>query len=452
MHFGARRRVFIMHSEIVMRTGIVMICIMWVILNGNHIYAQSIAAAMGDNFSVVPSGAADVARNPALLAMEQRKMEFLGYAGFLLYSLHDPSLDAEIALPPLKVEKGPFVMYNPEKQMLEGGGAFFMKSGNIAFGVAIQGNVKKEHTSFDLNMSLPALSTEILFRNEETQNGSSTTGYTTFSYRVNNNLSLGLQYKLEYKAYLDESENTGFTNAAPSSWEYEMSTETSFISTGILGVLISIEPINVGLIFLSPDYSYKKNKYRNKKDDYDNPANSYSLSDSSPDQQVITNSMGMMLGIGVHVTSDLTLAGEFGFRMNGSYNETILIVNNKTYEEIDQKNSYDKLFLFSIGMKYVIDHGLTVACGSFGRSIVMENHYDGTSKNGRVEIKYMILGLRFGFDKRISSFVSLVIVGSIERTVIDVTAQTTENAMRMKFDEKNTENSFSASAAVRILL
>ncbi len=422
------------------------------VLNLQNLYSQSIAAAMGDNLSVVPSGAADMARNPALLAMEQRKMEFLGYAGFLLYSLQTPSLDAEIALPPLTVEKGPFEMYSPQKQALEGGGAFFMKSGNIAFGVAIKGNVKKENTSFDLNMSIPSLSTEILFRNEAKSYESNTMGYTTFSYRLNYNLSLGIQYKLEYKTVHEESENRGFNNAQPSSREYKMNTETSFISAGILGLLIGIEPINVGLIFLSPDYSYKKNKYENEKDDYDNPANSYSLSDSSPDQQVITNSMGMMLGIGIDVTRDFTLAGEFGFRMNGSYDETILAVDNKAYEEIDQTNSYHTLFLFSLGMKYIIDNTLAVASGVFGRFISIDKHYDGTSKSERVEIEYMLLGLRIGFEKRISSIVSLVIVGSVEQTVMNITAQTAEGSMRMKFDEKNTENSVSASAAVRILL
>lgn len=435
-----------------MKTWIYLLFFACAVFNAQSLYSQSIAAAMGDNLILVPSGAADVTRNPALLAWEQRGMEILGYAGFLLYSLQDPELDAEVALPPLTVERGPFEMYTPQKQALWGGGSFFLKSGKGAFGAAMQGNIKKERTSFDLNLSLPALSTSILFRNEEIRYESSATGYASFSYRVNNNLSLGLQYKLEYKTEHGESENRGFTNAAASSWELKSSTEASFVSTGILGVLMGFEPFYVGLVLLSPDYSYKKNKYQNEKDDYDTPANSFSIADSAPAQWVVTNSMGMMLGIGMNITSDIMIVGELGFRLNGSYNETILVVANKTYEEIDQKNEYQKLFQFSIGLKYIIDHGLSIACGTFGRHVLMESRYDGTSQSKSMEIDYWLFGLRLGFEKRISSAVALVIVGSQERAVMDVTAKTTEGSMRMKFDEKITDDSFNVSVAMRIML
>lgn len=433
-----------------MRLRVIIIVLVFFLLSFQSAFAQSLASAMGDNISVLPSGAADAARNPALLLGEILPGEVSVYAGYLLYDEQNLDVDAEIKMPPLYVERGPFETYDPRKSLIEGGAAYYRKFGKAAFGMAVYGKSKKEKSSYDLHLSVSAVSKEIVFRNEGLNYESNTTGYAAFAYQINNWVSFGIQYKFEYKYEYEETENERYTNSTLSSLEYESTARKSYISSIVAGLIIKKNAFQIGFLLLSPELSIKTNNYENEKNDYDNPANSFSISDSTSRQLIRTSSLGFIIGMGYTVTGDFSVAGEGGFRMSGSFSERILVIENKNYEETDSDVDYKAMMIFSLGLRYRIDNSLSLACGGFGRYFSMKNEYHVISSSSIAEIDISQFGIRFGIEKRITPFYSIVFVGSAERMNIKSDVVKTQGNMTMNFSNTEKEHYFTASVAVRM--
>lgn len=434
----------------IMRYFIISICVLFIVNSSTKAYSQSIASAMGENLSVVQSGAADVARNPALLSMQTKKLEIGAFAGTLFYDTQNFALDVDVTIPSLPVESGPITSYAPAKHAIEGGGAFILKTGRLAFGAGLSGKSMHQESSYDLTLTISAFGVTNVIRNNGWRYEGNATGYASVSYQVYDWLSIGTQFKYNYKTEHEESENDSFTNAVLSSSEHESTTEDSSISTGSLGAIIKGSFFQIGIILISPEYSYKKFKYENEKTDYDTPSNSFSIKDSLAGQWLVTSNAGLVVGAGVDVIENLTLVAECGLRLQGSFEERILVINNKNYEEVNQDSQYKPMFLFSLGMKYRVDHGLSLACGGFGRFFSIDSKYHGTTVSSSNELDYSLLGFRFGFEKRISSIIALVFVASVERMSLSIISRETEGPVAMKFDMSEREYSFNANVGVRV--
>ncbi len=411
-------------------------------------YAQSLASAMGDNVSVLASGAGDVARNPALLSHEIMPKEIGVFAGYRFFDKQNHHMDAEINISPFDVESGPIETYRPRASSIEGGMAFYSKFGKMAGGIAVSGKSEKDNLSFDLNLSISM--SPLVIRNENVRNDERIAGYVSLSYEINRWLSVGLNGKLEYTNEYEDSESENYSNGSLSSCEFETTEKKSLINQGLLGIIIKNSAFQIGFLLVSPELSGITNGYENEKNDHDNPSNSYSISDSLPRQWLITSGLGFIAGIAFHVTENLSIAGECGFRISGSYEERMLVVDNKIYEETENHIDNKPFIMFSLGLRYRIDHSLSFACGAFSRFFSMENEYETTNTASGEEVEVSQFGIRFGMEKRIVSMCSIVIVGSAEQENINVKVDEQDTEGSYVFDNRVKEYSFNGTVAVRM--
>jgi glucan biosynthesis protein len=67
-----------------------------------------------------------------------------------------------------------------------------------------------------------------------------------------------------------------------------------------------------------------------------------------------------------------------------------------------------------------------------------------------MEIEYSLFGFKLGIEKRISPQSSIVLIGAVERTSINIEASIHETSgLSMTFGVKEVETSFQGSIAVR---
>lgn len=422
-----------------------------VMIKSTNAYTQSIAHAIGENLTVITSGAGDVKRNPALLSFENENIGLVGFVNFLLSDSHSISAQSDVKSNFISIENKMLRTYEPQKKEIGGGSAFFYRVSNVSFGMAISGNTGQEQNYFDWLLYVPAYQTNILFRNEQFQYNATNKALLACSLKLYENLSIGIQGGFAYMKEYQEEKNYGFTNGVSSSWEYKSTMETTYIFFGSIGMMMKAEVFQLGVLYLMPDLSSSKCNYENEKDDYNNIINSYSIEGSISNDWRNTSSFGILCGIAINITPQFVIVGETGFRKNGSYRESILIVNNAQYEMTDEVFYYQTLFLYSAGIHYILDHSLTIACGGFSRKISLESEYRASASDKYFSFKNKIYGIQIGFEKSISSLLSLIILGAWDRNEMCLYMESNEGTLTMTFDEQIVEYGFFINAAVRML-
>ncbi len=436
---------------VIMKRCLILISVVCFIVSWRNASAQSMAAAMGENISVVPSGAADVSRNPALLSFVLRPIEITFGFTNLIYGVYDIVPSADVDMPAFTIDGGSYEVFNPQKISLNGGGAVAIKSGKSALGFAFGVPYKSEETTYDLSFSISTLSATSLLHNEATEDEIGTALVAAYSYQVNSRFSVGVQYKMEYKKNIKESSSNNYINGTIDTQEYEKKFDKTYTSSGVIGALINLEVLQIGLMLTTAEYAYIQHANENKKDDYSAPFNeAYDISGSVSGQWIFSSGYGIVVGIAYNPMRNIVISGEVGFRISGSYDETILVEANNIYEETTQTIEYEPLMLISLGIKYIVDYGLSIACGGYARLFSQNQTYQSSNESNQMEIEYSLFGFKLGIEKRISPQSSIVLIGAVERTSINIEASIHETSgLSMTFGVKEVETSFQGSIAVR---
>ncbi|MCX7678756.1 MAG: hypothetical protein N2316_06010 [Spirochaetes bacterium] len=435
-----------------MKKRLVVIIFIIAILKNFQVYAQSISHALGENITVSPAGAGDVWRNPALLSFEKEKVGTVAFAEALLSNIPDISAHANVKSPNLAIENRSFNVYESEKKLIGGGGAFFFQYQKSSIGVGITGTSMNKDSSFDLLLYVPAYSANILFRNDQFEYRGAMRGYLSASWRIFENFSLGAQWIYEYRKDFTDENNEGYTNSIKGSWEYKSISKTSYISSGCIGVMMASELFQLGIVLVTPDVTYSKSDYENKRDDLLNVAYSYAIARSIENPWQNTTGFGAIFGLAVNFSPHFAIVGEFGFRRDGSYSETILVVHNLDYEEVNEIYKFQTLFVFSAGMKYFLDNSLSIACGAFSQRTSLEAEYNASSSARSLTTSYKLYGARFGFEKRLTQMASLIVIAVVDRNEFDLGYAINETNMAMVIQENIVEYECSINVAIRLFL
>ncbi len=429
-------------------------------LSAEDLLAYGRAYNMGRLQTVSTNGPFDVMRNPAVLATQEANNVFGVGIACGTYSSYDTlsSIDTDLNMTELDPSRpidqistdGSIDTSFTKTLSLTGAMAYSKKiTENLCAGLAVGQLVENEEMDIKIVQSiifsgttLPTLSpytyTVNSTRYQKQKNYSSTTNcMPSFGYRISRHNSIGLHINMEYIYKIKEEKSTVYgeevstTNPDPPIVTEERTDLTkeskskSISATIGLGYLLKTDDQEIGLLISSGKFSFIKNIYKDKSQDYD-------ISESTPYKGDYVENTGITAGYYRRITSFLGIALEAGYNLPREYKETVFILEEGTdiYEEEEKSVNREHMYKLSGGIEINLSQHMKLGVGGTFYTFQGIEKLEKSSSDEESTMKIDIYIGTSGIDHRISENSKLTIYTEF---------QYFENEMKMKSTSK-TEN------------
>lgn len=375
------------------------------------VYAAGTGTNMGYLNTVVTDGPFDAMRNPALLTMLKSPMA-VGAEGILtVHESYDLSGSGMYNTNAIAISYD-----DPDVTEWEGALVFAMKLGNNAV-LGIGASHERNAETAKSLMNIPALTYSSTTETDESTDASN--AYLSLGYRLMPALSLGVGLRAGYlKKEEEESEigggDTKLTN----------DDRTSMLYSGNIGLLYTMNDMQVGFTFTTGTYSRQKQDYSKTA----TGSATYSINGEVSYTGRYSEAPAFILGFSRIISPLLTIGVEGGLGLGRTFDNRIATEANNAIEVVNVETEMDPSYFIAGGVALHLNDQMILGAGiRYSAMKQTEKKVTSTSREENVFESSNIM-VTLGLEYEISSATRFVVFGAYRHANYDITNTNTEFA------------------------